>query len=60
MNEKDFVEKFSFISNLFKEVFPNIEINENVDKLSRLEMFEVFQYFILDLYQRSWKSELDG
>lgn len=60
MNEKDFVEKFSFVSNLFKEAFPNIEINENVDKLSRLEMFEVFQFCILDLYQRSWKSELDG
>ncbi|CAD8121377.1 unnamed protein product [Paramecium sonneborni] len=40
--EKDFIEKTEYITNLFKELFPNVEIIENEDKIDKLENFEVY------------------
>ncbi|CAD8157775.1 unnamed protein product [Paramecium octaurelia] len=40
--EKDFIEKTEYLSNMLKELFPNVEIIENEDKPDKLESFEVY------------------
>jgi hypothetical protein len=40
------MDKANLLMNNLKEVFPNIEILENKDKLTRLENFDVYIIFI--------------
>ncbi|CAD8213409.1 unnamed protein product [Paramecium octaurelia] len=40
--EKDFIEKTEYVTNILKELFPNVEIIENEDKTDKLENFEVY------------------
>ncbi|KAM3131178.1 hypothetical protein pb186bvf_016758 [Paramecium bursaria] len=40
--ETDFIQKAEHVTQLLKEQFPNVEIVENEDKLTKLESFEVY------------------
>ncbi|CAD8075921.1 unnamed protein product [Paramecium primaurelia] len=40
--EKDFIQKTEYVTNMLKEVFPNIEIIENEEQIDKLENFEVY------------------
>jgi len=59
IKKKDFIDKANLLINSLRGVFPNIQILENKDKLTRLENFDVnFKFnelFIIALYRRNWK-----
>ncbi|CAK82754.1 unnamed protein product (macronuclear) [Paramecium tetraurelia] len=46
--EKDFIEKKEYVTNILKELFPNVEIVENEDKTDKLENFEVYIKNVID------------